>query len=319
MKITSFPKLSIVTLSLFILLVGSSCEEEPNIEPEVSHLVVQLEELGFTRFVDALEAADLVDTLTSIESLTILGPSNYALDNYLSSWVFWGYEDFDEIPQNELRKMLYYHLIPGIVKGDEFVFGNSFETLDRSGPHGESLSIHVDSILAMSLNRQSGIADYDIETNNGVVHRLSNMLKRPDLSDFLRLYALRSSFSTAVSLAHLVGTLKGEKPITIFVPTEEAIEQFLEIRNVNGLYQLTREELAELIGRHIVDGNTREAALKKLVGSGNTELATHNANSSISLSLKNGHIMLDSTAQLLWTDHQASNGVMHFIDKVLVP
>lgn len=121
------------------------------------------------------------------------------------------------------------------------------------------------------------------------------------------------SFKTliaAVKAAGLEETLKGKGPFTVFAPTDEAFAK-LPAGTVEALLK-DKSKLAVILTYHVVAGKVMAADALKL-----TEAKTVNGQSFKIVAGKDG-VMIDN-AKVVKTDIVASNGVIHFIDNVILP
>jgi uncharacterized surface protein with fasciclin (FAS1) repeats len=115
----------------------------------------------------------------------------------------------------------------------------------------------------------------------------------------------------AVEAAGLVDTLKGEGPFTVFAPTDDAFAA-LPAGTVEGL--LTDiPALTDVLLYHVVAG---EVMAETVVG---LESATTVQGTDVSIEVRDGAVFLNGNIQVITTDIQASNGVIHVIDGVLLP
>jgi len=119
------------------------------------------------------------------------------------------------------------------------------------------------------------------------------------------------TLAAAVTAAGLVETLQGEGPFTVFAPTDEA---FAEIQSeVDELLKPeNKEKLSKILTYHVIRGKTMAADLED-----GQELTTVEG-STLKVMLKDGKVMVGE-AQVTTADIDASNGVIHVIDKVLLP
>ena len=115
---------------------------------------------------------------------------------------------------------------------------------------------------------------------------------------------------TAAKEAGLVEALKGKGPLTVFAPTDEAFAK-LPKGTVEGLLA-DKEKLAALLKYHVVDGKVMAADVVKL------QEAKTLQGSTISISAKDG-VKLNGSANVVKTDIECSNGVIHVIDTVIMP
>jgi len=124
--------------------------------------------------------------------------------------------------------------------------------------------------------------------------------------------ALATSFTTlvaAVQAAGLVDTLKGDGPFTVFAPTDEAFAALPE-GTVEGLLA-DPDALAKILTYHVVAGKVMSTDL-----SNNMMAATVNG-ADVTIMTEGGVMVND--ANVVTADIEASNGVIHVIDKVILP
>lgn len=116
----------------------------------------------------------------------------------------------------------------------------------------------------------------------------------------------------AVKAAGLVDTLKGEGPFTVFAPTDEAFAKLPEGTVANLLKPENKDKLTAILTYHVVSGKVMAADAAKL-----STAKTVNGKE-LTIKAKDGKVMIDK-ATVVKTDIDASNGVIHVIDSVLMP
>jgi uncharacterized surface protein with fasciclin (FAS1) repeats len=137
-----------------------------------------------------------------------------------------------------------------------------------------------------------------------------------DKKDIVDTAVEAGSFKTlvaAVKAAGLVETLKGEGPFTVFAPTDAAfaklpagsVEELLKPEN--------KAKLADILTYHVVSGKVMSTAAVKL------DKATAVNKKDIKLAVKDGTLTLNDSAKVAKADIEASNGVIHVIDTVILP
>ncbi len=122
------------------------------------------------------------------------------------------------------------------------------------------------------------------------------------------------SFSTllaAADAAGLVETLKGEGPLTVFAPTDEAFAALPEGTVDSLLMEENRDQLTQILTYHVVPGKVMSTDLSDGMTADTVE------GSSVTISLDDGVKVND--ANVVTADVEASNGVIHVIDAVLMP
>ncbi|WP_170426678.1 fasciclin domain-containing protein [Ruegeria arenilitoris] len=122
------------------------------------------------------------------------------------------------------------------------------------------------------------------------------------------------SFETlvaAVQAAELVDTLKGEGPFTVFAPTDEAFAALPEGTVETLLKPENKDQLVAVLTYHVVPGKVMSGDL-----SDDMKAATVQGGE-ITIDLDNGVMIND--ANVVQADIETSNGVIHVIDKVILP
>ena len=118
----------------------------------------------------------------------------------------------------------------------------------------------------------------------------------------------------AVQAAGLVETLEGPGPFTVFAPTNEAFAALPAGTLEDLLKPENKEKLKSILLYHVHPGDAIMAMQVHTMS-----LPTADAGKSISVSAENGTVMLNGTAKVIKTDIKASNGVIHWIDHVILP
>ena len=123
------------------------------------------------------------------------------------------------------------------------------------------------------------------------------------------------SFQTlakALQAADLVETLKGKGPYTVFAPTDEAFGK-LPAGTLNDLLKPeNKQKLQRILSYHVVPGRVSSADVVKL------HTAKAVSGDTIDIKANGGTVMVDS-ARVVKADVQASNGIIHVIDSVILP
>ncbi|WP_216827421.1 fasciclin domain-containing protein [Alkalihalobacterium elongatum] len=119
-----------------------------------------------------------------------------------------------------------------------------------------------------------------------------------------------NTLAAALEKAGLVETLKGKGPFTVFAPTDEAFEKLLKELGVTAEELLARKDLSEILLYHVVPGKVMSGDLKD-----GMKVKTL-AEKEVTISLNPTRV---NKANVIKADIEASNGVIHVIDAVLVP
>lgn len=114
----------------------------------------------------------------------------------------------------------------------------------------------------------------------------------------------------AVTKADLGGALSADGPFTVFAPTNDAFETLFEALEINSIEDLSAEQLTPILTYHVVSGKVMSNDLS------NTTVATLNGQE-IKVDISNGVKINES--KVIKADISGANGVVHVIDKVLIP
>lgn len=134
---------------------------------------------------------------------------------------------------------------------------------------------------------------------------------KDDIVDIASADANFSTLVAALKKAELVDTLKGEGPFTVFAPTNAAFEKLLMDLGITAEELLAQPDLAKVLTYHVVPGKVMSTDLKDKM-----EADTVNG-AKLKVDLTDG-VMINN-AKVTTADLEASNGVIHVIDTVLVP
>ncbi|MDT0622539.1 fasciclin domain-containing protein [Croceitalea vernalis] len=291
--------------------------------------------------VDALIAANagLVETLSSEGPFTVFAPTNDAFvslldvlgDDYNSL------ADFDTQEELDLLiKILTYHVVAGTK-----AFSTDLSDGQQIGTvNGANVSISLDGgvFIGDASEAPAQVVIPDVDASNGVVHVINKVLLPQEAIDFVTELNMMNIVETAIATddlsllvdalvaanAGLVETLSGDGPFTVFAPTNEAFISLLDVLgdDYNSLADFDTDEeldlLVKILTYHVVAGT--EAFSTDL--SDGQSIETVNG-ASVRINLKDGTVHVvdatDNNATVVIPDVDASNGVVHVINKVLLP
>jgi transforming growth factor-beta-induced protein len=269
----------------------------------------------FKTLAAALTAAGLVDTLKGEGPFTVFAPTDDAfaalpagtLDSLLK-------------PENkqQLIDILTYHVAPGKVMAADVAGLTEAPTV-----LGKDINVKVEDGKVI-LNDKVQVILTDIETSNGVIHVIDGVLLPPaedastsmDKKDIVDTAVADGRFKTlaaALTAAGLVDTLKGEGPFTVFAPTDDAFAALPAGTLDSLLKPENKQQLIDILTYHVVSGKVMAADVTKL-----TEAPTV-LGKDISIKVQDGKVILNDKVQVILTDIETSNGVIHVIDGVLLP
>ena len=265
---------------------------------------------SFNTLVAAVKAAGLVETLQGAGPFTVFAPTDEAFAALPTGTL----EALLKDPK-ALGEVLKYHVVSGAVKAADVVKLSEAKSLQ-----GEPIAISVDGGKVMV--NGANVVSTDIETSNGVIHVIDAVILPPSMAateekmeakDVVDTAVAAGSFktlATALTAAGLVDALKGEGPFTVFAPTDEAFAA-LPAGTVEGLLK-DPKALGEILKYHVVAGKVLAADAAKLTAAETLQGAP------IAISVKDGKVMIND-AEVISADVMAKNGVIHVINKVILP
>lgn len=255
----------------------------------------------FQTLVAAVKAAGLVDALKGDGPFTVFAPNDAAFGKLPGGTV----ESLLR-PENRgtLTSILTYHVVPGKLMAKDVTRMSGATTLA-----GQKIDFAAGNGVTVDGAKVIGT---DIECTNGVIHVIDSVIM-PTTDNLVDLAASNGNFNTLLAAAKAAGlaeTLATGGPFTIFAPTDEAFAK-LPAGTVDSLLA-NPEQLAEILKYHVVSGRAYAADAAKA-----GTVATLQGNS-VRFSIANGRLTVDG-ANIVATDIDASNGVVHVIDRVILP
>lgn len=253
----------------------------------------------------AVTAAGLAETLKGKGPFTVFAPTDAAFSAIQS--------DVDNLmkPENkvQLAQILKGHVVSGNVKAADLKDGEILTALD-----GSKLLVNISNGKVMV--GDATVTMKDVEASNGVVHLIDKViLPAKPKEKVMDIVAIASesakTLAAAVTAAGLVETLQGNGPFTVFAPTDAAFAAIQ--KDVDNLLKPeNKAKLANILTYHVVAGKAMAADLMD-----GQELTTVQG-TKLKVSVKNGKVMING-ANVVSADIPASNGVIHVIDKVMMP
>jgi transforming growth factor-beta-induced protein len=293
-----------VTLGLFTL---TSCEKENNEMLSTGEMTIAQyasQDANFSILVQALSKANLVNTLDGEGNFTVFAPTNNAFNQLFAQL---GVSGISDLSAETLTPILLYHVL-GEEKKSNMLSEGYYNTL--SPAQGSYASMRISMTGGVKINKETSVTAADVDVKNGVIHVIDKVLLPPTVVDQALSNESFSILVQAVVKAGLVGTLSGSGPFTIFAPTNAAFEALFAKLGITGINDLTAEQLIPILKYHVVSGNVRSSQLSS------GPVATLNGSINVTLSPSPA---INSTSNIVATDVQATNGVIHVIDEVLIP
>lgn len=267
----------------------------------------------FSILVEAVTAADLATTLSSPGPFTVFAPTN---DAFAALLVELGLTK-DQLLANKplLTAVLKYHVLSSSVAKAAVPLGQPITPLD--GGIFKVDAAGSDLVVTDGRNRTSKIVATDIAASNGVIHAIDKVLLPAD-KNIVQTAAANASFGIlveALDAANLAGTLSGPGPFTVFAPTDAAFAALLTELGVTKAQLLADTALlTRVLTYHVVPSRVLKAQVPVGTAITTVEGGTFSVNASLAITDARGR-----SANITATDVLASNGVIHVIDKVILP
>jgi len=264
-------------------------------------------------FVEAVNAADLAVTLQGSGPYTVFAPTNDAFSALLGELGVTKDALFANKPL--LNAVLKYHVLSGKVFKADIPLGKAIVPLAggffKIEAQGSALTV------TDGRNRVTNVISTDGSALNGVLHVVDRVLL-PANQDIVQTAQATPSLSIlveAVTAAGLVDTLKGPGPFTVFAPTNAAFAALLAELGVSKVALLADTALlTRVLTYHVLPARVLKAEIPV-----NTPIATVQGqtiliNSSLQIIDQRGR-----SSGIVATDIFNTNGVVHVIDRVLLP
>jgi uncharacterized surface protein with fasciclin (FAS1) repeats len=324
-------------LTVFLLVLGvSGCSDDDDNNgggTQATTVVDVALNNNLTSLAAALTVTGLVDDLQGAGPFTVFAPTNAAFDTLLTNTGL----DLNNLSQAEedlVRNILLNHVIIGEnISSNALVgLGSGYRNTMATGPNGENLSIYFNTTNGVVLNGVSTVDDADNTATNGVVHIVNTVIGLPTIATFATANPALSNLVAALQLAdsgtptvNWINTVSGEEnanlaPFTVFAPTNTAfVDLLLELDPTGNttLGDLDSGLVNSVLTFHVVaSANVQSGGL----GSLNGVIPTLGGDLSL-----NGTIITDDNDRdinILAPDLvniQAINGVVHAIDRVILP
>ncbi len=267
---------------------------------------------NYTILVAALRKAELLETVSTTDNLTLFAPDN-------AGFIAAGITSLEGLEKEDLTPVLLYHVLGAKVLSTQLPADGMATTL--SNDQKIYLGYLTNSVI---INGLTTITAVDIEKGNGVVHKINRTLVPPapnvveiaaaladngDDSEFTVLVSLL----TSDSLADVLSALVAAENLTVFAPTDAAFEAIAEVIPTLNLAQVTKILKYHVATARVFSGDLQNGQTIPML-SGET-LKVNISGGGVSLTDKS----MGDDANVVEVNIQGSNGVIHVIDKVLLP
>jgi transforming growth factor-beta-induced protein len=268
---------------------------------------------NYTILVAALKKAELLETVSTTNNLTLFAPDNAA-------FVAAGITSLDGLDKEALTPILLYHVLGAKVVSADLPADGMATTLSSD----QMMYLGYLNNGVVLINGLTKVTGVDMVKSNGVVHTIDRTLVPPagdvvDIAIALANMGDDSEFTVLVSLlasdtyADITASIKAAANITVFAPTDAA---FAEISSV--IPTLTEAQIRKVLTYHAAPARVFSSQLvnAQVIGMLSGETITVNISTSgVTLTDKSGA----DDANVIEVNVHGSNGVIHVVDKVLIP
>jgi transforming growth factor-beta-induced protein len=297
-------------MRLALVLVGVACVVAK------TQNIVQLAQAtpDLSTLVTALTAGGLTETLSGKGPFTVFAPTNEAFAKIET-------KALNALLQNkaELDKVLEYHVLAADLRMRELMAVKVVKTLE-----GEYVDVS-DPGGVIKVNNAKVLTS-DVAASNGFVHIIDTVLMTPSgpplniTKDIVHVAQGNADLSTlvaALTAGKLVATLEGKGPFTVFAPTNKA---FAKIPKHTLTKLLGNQKLLDqLLEYHVVSGDwSTRAMIGEMKSMYKYDFLPTLEKEDVIVRSMNNAIMVNN-ANVVLADVEATNGVVHVVDKVLVP
>lgn len=302
----------ILPILLLITSIGiSACSDDNTVEAPKTIVDVAVADAQFSTLTAALTKAELVTALKGTGPFTVFAPNNTSFGKA-------GITSLDGLTKEALTPILTSHVLSGKVLAADVKSGTG-STLNTAN----NIYFSVNS-SGVFINGNIKVVSTNISASNGVIHVIDNVIIPPSKSlvqiasttaDFTELTSLVLAADASVAKALTDASATG---LTVFAPTNAAFNELYKTTpKATLLAPANKKLLTDVLLYHVVGGRVFSTDLPNVTG----EVATVNT-AKIKFDLTNGAKVVGKTSgnsTITVANILATNGVIHVIDKVLLP
>jgi uncharacterized surface protein with fasciclin (FAS1) repeats len=323
MKKTSFMNRMLwAGLCIASITALSSCDDSADAPapPSVANTLAKvLTDSGYTKLVSAVGTAGLTSVFTSDVKYTVFAPSDAAFN---AAGVL--------IPTNQtaLANLLKYHVLAGNLKAADVIAASNGNLIGLPSANGDSLWIKASAAKGVFVNGVK-VTRPDIMAVNGVSHGIERVLF-PPTGNIIEV-AIAAKFDSLAKAVVRAATAPGGDPtllitlstatLTVFAPTNAAFTNLLTTLGKTDINDIDVPTLVAVLKHHATAGRVFSSDLSNnlsvsMVNGSSSTILISGATASIQGA---GTVLPSPAATIVLTDVMAKNGVIHAIDKVIIP
>jgi transforming growth factor-beta-induced protein len=287
---------------------GNGPQSSPN---SSMNIVKKLEQLGnFSILLAALETANLKDTVATGGPFTLFAPTDQAFADLLAELNITAPE---LLANPDLASILLYHVAPGKLRMGDLLESSTQPTLSD----GKSVLVVLEGTSVL-VNRAK-VTRANASAGKSIIHVIDKVLlpkaEPTSINNILDVLQLDGRFSvllTALEVTGLDDAVAGPGPFTLFAPTDDAFAALLADLNISAEQLLADPNLSNVLLYHVL--GKRNGAVQLLV----SRRATTLQGEEVSVRLRRDGVYVNDS-RVINPNVNAPNGIIHTIDKVLLP
>ena len=311
-------KLSAI-LFLFGFLLLSCEERRDDMETPKSIYELASTDADLSNLKAAIDKAGLASTLSASGSFTVFAPSNAAFSQFLADN---GFASLNDVPNATLKEILLNHVLASKVMAAQVTTGYVSTLAKGNASSAKNLSMYINTDSGVKINGISTVTKNDISASNGVIHKVDKVIGLPTVVTHALANPNFSSLVTALTrsdMPNFAAILNGtsNSPFTVFAPTNAAFSSLLTELSLPNLGAVPTSTLENVLKYHFVAG----ANVLSTDITNNMNVTTFQGGT-FKITTTGGVKITDANnrvSNVIATDVQCSNGVIHAIDKVLLP
>jgi uncharacterized surface protein with fasciclin (FAS1) repeats len=318
---SNLKKIALVT---FLSIGAVACNNDDDAviipEPEPNSIADIVENSAdYSSLNAALEVAGLKATLAGDTEYTVFAPNNAAFNEFLADNDF---ANLSAVPVDVLTQVLLNHVLVGANFAADLSTGY-VETASTFSPGENNLSMYIAVGDNVVINGTSTVTQANIVADNGVIHAVNSVIGLPDITTFaladptFEILVAALTREDDFSFVSILQTQEAPAPFTVFAPTNDAFGNFLVDFGFTSLADIPEATLASTLSYHVVTGaNVRSEDITDGLEVTTFEGGTFEINTTGGVTITDEN---DRISNVVATDVQATNGVIHVIDTVLFP
>ena len=310
---------NLAMIALFAIFTVSCDDDDNNVVVDNTITGKATATANLSILVQALVKADLATTLQGSGPYTVFAPTNDAFTAFLATTP---YATINDVPKEALTQILLNHVVTGSVKSTDLTTGYIKTLAKGTASTSNTLSMYVNTATGVKLNGIATVTTPDIMASNGVIHIVDKVI---DLPTIVTHAVANANFTTLVTVLNRSGqpnfitALSATGPFTVFAPTNAAFTALNTELAPGGIAGVSAANLTKVLQYHVVSpANVLAATLTE----GQIVTPILIPAQTFTIQLTGGAKIKDANnriSNIIITDVQCSNGVIHAIDKVLLP